>query len=113
MSATRAAHALIVTKSSPSKGSGVIFGNGGPRPDRCTPPWIRPDGQFSVHQLQSLSHANQPQARVRDRLLRIKANSQIAHRKVDFSYFAVKVHIELLYTTVLHRIMKRLLQHTK
>ena len=77
--------------------------------DRSTRAGVRLDGNLTAHQLYSLSHADEPEAATVDGVLRIKANSQIAHGQLNFSRGAVQFHFELSRAAVLHRILQSFL----
>jgi len=74
--------------------------------DRSTRTELRVDGKLTVHQLQSLSHADEPQAATVDGILRVKANSQVAHSQLNLSLCTPQLHFEVPRAAVLHRILQ-------
>ena len=77
--------------------------------DRSTRAGLRLDGNLTAHQLHSLSHADEPEAATVDGVLRVKANSQVAHGQLNLSLCTAQFHFEVPHATVLHRILQSFL----
>ena len=77
--------------------------------DRGATAGLRLDGKLAAHQLQSLPHADEPEAVRVGGVLRVKANSQVSHGQLNLSLCTAQFHFEVLHATVLHRILQSFL----
>ena len=81
--------------------------------DRGATAGLRLDGKLAAHQLQSLLHADEPEAATVDGVLRVKANSQVTHGQLNLSLCTAQFHLKVANAAMLHRILQRFLQDSE
>src|SRR6267378_444288 len=74
---------------------------------------FRLDGQFSIHQAEPLTHADQANPSTTDGIPPIETNAGVTHTQTDFVLSAVHFHCEVLSTAMLCGILQSFLKDSK
>jgi len=77
--------------------------------DRRASAASRLDGNLTLHQLQSLSHADEPKTAAGDDILWVKTNSQVIHGQLNIWHYTAQFYWEALHATVFHGIAQTFL----
>src|SRR5208282_1053892 len=78
--------------------------------DRSAKTGSRLDGQLAVHQVYPFPHTDKPQTSIVDSRLLVKADSMVAHAKLNFVQFSPQFNSEAPGAAMLQRILQGFLQ---
>jgi hypothetical protein len=76
------------------------------RENRRAAGWLRRDGKFAFHQVDSLAHTDEPQTPPAKGMLLVKANAVVANSKVNLRRGPFEPHSEVPHTAVLDCILQ-------
>jgi hypothetical protein len=87
----------------------LVLREGHASPDRGAAAGLRLDRKIAPHQLEPLSHADQPEASPLHRSLPVKTYSHVTHTQADLLRCSAQINLKVLSTAMLNRILQRFL----